>query len=78
MRDWALGADGLRSMAVPSGGQYGVEEGLVSSFPVRCSGGNYEIAESLDVGKFAQSKIDITVDEIKEERDAVKGLGLLG
>ena len=78
VRDWALGADGLRSMAVPSGGQYGVEEGIISSFPVRCSGGNYEIVEGLEVGDFAQSKIDITVNELKEERDAVKGLGLIG
>ena len=78
VRDWALGADGLRSMAVPSSGQYGVEEGLVSSFPVRCSGGDYEIVEGLEIGDFAQSKIDITVNELKEERDAVKGLGLIG
>ena len=78
VRDWALGADGLRSMAVPSGGQYGVEEGLVSSFPVRCSGGSYEIVEGLEVGDFAQSKINISVNELKEERDAVKGLGLIG
>jgi malate dehydrogenase len=78
VRDWALGADGLRSMAVPSGGQYGVEEGLISSFPVRCSGGSYEIVEGLDIDEFAQSKIDITVNELKEERDAVKGLGLIG
>ena len=78
MRDWVLGADGLRSMAVPSGGQYGVEEGLVSSFPVRCSGGEYEIVEGLEVSDFARSKLDITVNELKEERDAVKGLGLIG
>ena len=78
VRDWALGADGLRSMAVPSGGQYGVEEGLISSFPVRTSGGSYEIVEGLEVGDFAQSKLDITVNELKEERDAVKGLGLIG
>jgi malate dehydrogenase len=77
IRDWALGADGLRSMAVASGGQYGVEEGLVSSFPVRTSGGSYEIVEGLEVGDFAQSKIDITVDELKGERDAVKDLGLI-
>jgi malate dehydrogenase len=77
MRDWIQGADGLRSMAVPSGGQYGVDEGLVSSFPVRTSGGSYEIAEGLDVSEFAQSKIDITVDELRGERDAVKGLGLI-
>lgn len=78
VHDWALGADGLRSMSVPSGGQYGVEEGLISSFPVRCSNGNYEIVEDLEVGDFAQSKIDLTVNELKEERDAVKELGLIG
>ena len=77
VRDWALGADGLRSMAVLSGGQYGVEEGLISSFPVRLSGGKYEIDEELEIGEFAQSKLDITVNELKEERDAVKGSGLI-
>jgi malate dehydrogenase len=78
VHDWALGAEGLVSMAVPSGGQYGVDEGLISSFPVRVSGGSYEIVEGLDVGEFAQSKIDITINELKGERDAVKGLGLIG
>ena len=77
VRDWALGADGLRSMAVLSGGQYGVEEGLISSFPVRLSGGKYEIDGGLEIGEFAQSKLDITVNELKEERDAVKGSGLI-
>jgi malate dehydrogenase len=77
VRDWVLGADGLRSMAVLSGGQYGVEEGLISSFPVRLSGGKYEIDEGLEIGEFAQSKLDITVNELKEERDAVKGSGLI-
>lgn len=78
IHDWALGTDGLRSMAVPSGGQYGVEEGLISSFPVRLSGGDYEIVEGLEIGEFAQSKIDITVGELKEERDAVRKLDLIG
>jgi len=78
VHDWVLGADGLVSMAVPSGGQYGVEEGLISSFPVRCSGGDYEIVEGLEVNDFAQSKIDATVNELKEERDAVKQLSLVG
>jgi len=78
MHDWVLGADSLRSMAVLSEGQYGVEEGLISSFPVRCSGGEYEIVEGLEVGDFAQSKLDITVNELKEERDAVTELGLIG
>jgi malate dehydrogenase len=77
VHDWALGAEGLVSMAVSSGGQYGVDEGLISSFPVRVSGGSYEIVEGLEVGEFAQSKIDITVNELKGERDAVRGLGLI-
>jgi malate dehydrogenase len=78
VRDWVLGADGLRSMAVPSDGSYGVAEGIVSSFPVRCAGGEYTIEQGLEVGDFAQGKIDITVDELVGERDAVQGLGLLG
>jgi malate dehydrogenase len=77
VRDWVLGADGLRSMAVPSKGQYGIEEGLVCSVPVRCSGGSYTVEEGLELGDFAQSKLDITVNELKEERDAVAKLGLV-
>jgi malate dehydrogenase len=79
IHDWVLGAEGLVSMAIPSDGSYGVEEGIVSSFPVRVTGdGSYTIEQGLEVGEFAQSKIDITVNELKEERDAVKGLGLIG
>ncbi len=79
VHDWVLGAEGLLSMAVPSDGSYGVEEGIISSFPVRVGGdGSYAIEQDLEVGEFAQAKIDITVDELKGERDAVQGLGLLG
>jgi malate dehydrogenase len=77
VRDWVAGADGLRSMAVRSRGEYGVEEGLMSSFPVRCQNGSYEIVEGLEVTEFAQAKIDATVNELKEERDAVKQLELV-
>jgi malate dehydrogenase len=77
VRDWTQGADGLRSMALPSDGSYGVEEGLVSSFPVRLSGGGYEIEQGLEIGDFARAKIDRSVDELKEERDAVRQLGLM-
>jgi malate dehydrogenase len=77
VRDWVLGADGLRSMAVPSDGSYDVDEGLMSSFPVRLSGGSYEIERGLEVEDFARSKIDNTVAELREERDAVKGLNLI-
>jgi malate dehydrogenase len=78
VHDWVLGSNGLVSMAVRSGGEYDVEEGLISSFPVRCSGGSYEIVEGLEVNDFARSKIDATVNELKEERDAVKELSLVG
>src|SRR3954464_1941954 len=77
VRDWTLGADGLRSMGTPSRGWYGIEEGLVCSVPVRCEGGSYTVIEDLEVADFAQSKLDITVNELKEERDAVKKLGLI-
>ncbi|HZN89092.1 MAG TPA: malate dehydrogenase [Thermoleophilaceae bacterium] len=77
MRDWVQGANGLRSMAVPSDGSYGVAKGIVSSFPVRCSGGSYAVEQGLEVGEFAQSKIDATVGELQEERAAVEKLGLV-
>jgi malate dehydrogenase len=77
VRDWVLGADGLRSMAVPSDGSYGVQEGLISSFPVRVSGGSYSIEQGLEVGDFAQGRIDVTVKELDDERSAVKELGLI-
>ena len=60
------------SMAVPADGSYGVEEGIISSFPCRCSGGDYEIVQGLDVPEFSQARIDKTVEELVGERDAVK------
>ena len=77
VQDWVLGADGLRSMAVWTSGQYGIEEGLICSMPVRCSGGDYTVEQGLTVEDFAQGKIDKTVNELKEEREAVRQLGLV-
>jgi malate dehydrogenase len=77
VHDWVLGADGLHSMAVFSEGSYGVEEGVVSSFPMRLRAGSYEIDQGLEVGDFARSKIDNTVAELVEEREAVRELGLV-
>jgi malate dehydrogenase len=77
VRDWVLGADGLRSMAVPSDGSYDVDEGLVSSFPVRTRGGSYEIEQGLEIEDFAREKIDRSVAELREERDAVKEMNLI-
>lgn len=77
VHDWVHGADALRSMAVPSQGWYGIDEGLVCSVPCKCSGGDYEVQTDLTVEDFAQSKLDITVNELREERDAVQKLGLV-
>ncbi|MCW3015179.1 MAG: malate dehydrogenase [Solirubrobacterales bacterium] len=79
VHDWVLGsAEGdYVSMAVPSDGSYGVPEGIISSFPVTCAGGEYSIVQGLDIPAFAQEKIDATVAELVGERDAVKDLGLI-
>src|SRR5919109_822511 len=78
VRDWVQGTgDDWVSMAVPSPGAYDVEEGLISSFACRCDGGRWEIVEGLDVPDFSRERIERTVNELKEERDAVKGLGLV-
>ncbi|MGX6448141.1 malate dehydrogenase [Patulibacter sp. S7RM1-6] len=65
------------SMAVPSDGSYGVPEGLISSFPVTCKDGKYEIVQGLELDAFSRERIDASVRELSEERDAVKGLGLV-
>ncbi len=79
VRDWVLGtpADDWVSMAIPSDGSYGIPEGLVSSFPVTCSGGAYTIVPGLDIDEFSQSRIDVTVAELVETRDAVREMGLI-
>ena len=77
--DWMLGtASGdWVSMAIPSDGSYGVPEGLMSSFPVTTSGGCYEIVQGLDLEEFSRGRVDASVGELAEERDAVRELGLI-
>jgi malate dehydrogenase len=77
--DWVNGtAEGdWVSMAVHSDGSYGVEEGLISSFPVTTAGGEWKIVQGLDVPDFSRERIDATVKELADERDAVDGLGLI-
>ncbi|ALC21371.1 malate dehydrogenase [Streptomyces pristinaespiralis] len=65
------------SMGIPSDGSYGVPEGLISSFPVVCKDGKYEIVQGLDINEFSRTRIDASVRELEEERDAVRELGLL-
>jgi malate dehydrogenase len=79
VRDWALGTpdDDWVSMSVASDGSYGVEEGLVSGFPCTCSGGEWKLVEGLEIDDFSRQRIDSSVGELKEERDAVRQLGLI-
>jgi malate dehydrogenase len=65
------------SAAIMSDGSYGVPEGLISSFPVTSSGGEWEIVQGLEVSDFSRGKIDASVAELTEERDAVRELGLV-
>jgi malate dehydrogenase len=76
MRDWVLGTpDGdWVSMAIPSDGSYGVPEGLIYSYPVTCSGGEYSIVQDLPVDEFSRERMDATATELSEERDEVKEL----
>jgi malate dehydrogenase len=79
VHDWVLGTPSRDwvSMAIPSDGSYGVDEGLISGFPVTCSGGAYEVVSGLEIDDFSRSRIQATVDELKGERDAVSQLGLI-
>ena len=79
MRDWTLGTpDGdWVSMAIPSDGSYGIPEGIISSFPVTCEAGEYEIVQGLELDDFSRSRIDASADELVNERDTVSGLGLI-
>ncbi|MFJ5094352.1 malate dehydrogenase [Streptomyces sp. NPDC088557] len=65
------------SMGVPSDGSYGVPEGLISSFPVTCADGKYEIVQGLEINDFSRARIDASVKELSEERDTVRELGLI-
>jgi malate dehydrogenase len=80
VRDWVLGTadDDWVSMSVPSDGSYGIGEGIISSYPCTCTGGEWAIVQGLEVPEFSRKRIDESVMELQEERDAVQQLGLLG
>lgn len=79
VNDWVNGtADGIwTSVAMPSDGSYGVPEGLVCGFPAVSKNGSWEIVQGLEIDAYAREKIDVSVAELVEERDAVTELGLL-
>ncbi len=75
MRDWALGTAGKTvSMGICSDGSYGVEQGLIYSFPVICENRNYNIVQGLEINAFSQDLMDKTEQELKSERDGVASL----
>ncbi len=76
VRDWALGTreDDWVSMAIPSDGSYGISEGIMYSFPVTCSGGDYQICQDLEINDFSRERMTLTERELLEERDAVSHL----
>ncbi|WP_219416336.1 malate dehydrogenase [Pseudonocardia nigra] len=77
--DWVNGTPegDWTSAAIPSDGSYGVAEGIISSFPVTSKNGKWEIVQGLEINDFSRQRIDASVQELQEERDAVKSLGLL-
>jgi len=77
--DWVNGTPegDWTSAAIPSDGSYGVPEGIISSFPVTSTGGAWQVVQGLEIDAFSRERIDASVAELVEEREAVRGLGLL-
>ena len=76
VHDWVLGTadDDWVSMAIPADGSYGIDPGIIYSYPVRCHGGNYEIVQGLTIDSFSRSRMDATETELREERAAIESL----
>ena len=76
IRDWALGTPGddWVSMAVPADGSYGIKEGIIYSYPVRCAKGKYEIVEGLGLSDFSRERMLASEDELRQEREAIAAL----
>ena len=79
MHDWILGTPegDWVSMGVPTSGQYGLDEGLITGLPCVCKGGAWSVVEGLELDAFSKPRIDASVAELAEERDAVRELGLI-
>ena len=76
MRSWALGTDDgdWVSMSIPSDGSYGIEPGIIYSYPVTCKDGNYEIVQGLEISDFSRERMNATENELREERAAIEDL----
>jgi len=77
VRDWARGTDDWTSAGVVSHVEHGVPDGLISSFPVQTAGGEWQIVEGLEISDWARQRIEASVAELVEAREAVRSLGLL-
>jgi malate dehydrogenase len=79
VRDWVLGTPegDWVSMGVPTDGSYGVQEGIVAGLPCSCANGEWSVVEGLEIPEFSRARIDASAAELREERDAVSGLGLI-
>jgi malate dehydrogenase len=75
VRDWLLGTNGKWvTMGIPSDGSYGIPQGIIYGFPVTCSAGEYQMVKGLQIDEFSRSRMDATLKELEEERDAIKHL----
>jgi malate dehydrogenase len=75
VHDWVLGTNGKwTTMGVPSDGSYEIPEGIIYGFPVTCSDGNYTIIKGLEIDSFSREKMNATLNELEEEREAINHL----
>jgi malate dehydrogenase len=75
VRDWVLGSNGnWVTMGVPSDGSYGIPEGVIFGFPVTTANGSYQIVQGLEIDAFSQERINLTLNELLEEREGVRHL----
>ena len=79
MRDWVAGTpdDDWVSVALPSDGSYGIDEGLVASVPCRSVNGEWEIVQGLEISEAQRKLIDANVDELRKEKKIVDDSGLI-
>jgi len=76
MHDWVCNTpiNDWVSMAIPADGSYGIKEGVIFSYPVRCINGSYEIVQGLEISNFSKQRLKITETELREERAAIEEL----
>jgi malate dehydrogenase len=75
VRDWVVGTNGKwTTMGIPSDGSYEIPEGIIYGFPVTCDNGKYDMVKGLEIDAFSRERMNLTLKELEEERDAIKHL----